>query len=426
MIDYPTVERALRSADPEALPEAVRAVLLTMGVSGVEVYLADYALRVLAPVGGLGRSGTLPIHASVEGKAFASQRPQFQRQGDGTTIVTVPVTVRGDRHGTLSAVLPADVTRSDASDASDASKNAENTGTAENTANGASAEGSARAVEVDSTEVETLQAVARLLGHEIVVADRDTDRYQQARRATRLTLAAETQWQLLPGRSSRRREYALGAQLEPAYAIRGDSYDWAATSTDLTLAVVNGMGEGISAALLTSLAVNGLRNARRAGLDLADQAALADQAVYAQHQGELYVSALLLCFAYDTGEVTVVDAGSPQIWLRRGRSVERIDVDAQLPLGMFEETAYTPQKFQVLPGDRLVIVSDGAHAAVSPGGEVYGHAALQRGINSSGLLPAEDVPTAILREVSSHRSVDADDDVVVVCVDWYGRSGAGD
>ena len=384
MIDYPTVERALRSADPEALPEAVRSVLLTMGVGDVEVHLADYALRVLTPVAGPGRAEALKIHGTVEGKAFASQQPQYRRPGDGTTIVTVPVSVRGDRHGTLTARLESDDT--------------------------------------ESTEVETLQAIARLLGHEIVVADRDTDRYQQARRDTRLTLAAETQWQLLPGRSSRRREYALGAQLEPAYAIRGDSYDWAATGTDLTLAVVNGMGEGTSAALLTSLAVNALRNARRAGLDLADQAALADQAVYTQHRGDLYVSALLLCFAYDTGEVTVVDAGSPQLWLRRGRSVERIAVEPQLPLGMFEETAYIPQTFQVFPGDRLVIVSDGAHAAVSPGGEVYGDAALQRGISSSGLLPAEDVPTAILREVSSHRSVDADDDVVVVCVDWYGRS----
>jgi serine phosphatase RsbU (regulator of sigma subunit) len=89
---------------------------------------------------------------------------------------------------------------------------------------------------------------------------------------------------------------------------------------------------------------------------------------------------------------------------------------------MFEETAYVPQTFQVLPGDRLVIISDGAHAALSPGGEAYGPHALQRGIISSGLLPAEDVPTAILREVSSHRSADADDDAVVVCVDWYGAA----
>ena len=353
----------------------------------------------------------MPIHASVEGKAFATQQPQYQRHGDGTTSVTVPVTVRGDRHGTLTACLPADGADGDGTDASGGSA-----GAVDHAKSVAAAANSLR------TEVETLQAVARLLGHEIVVAERDTDRYQQARRASRLTLAAETQWQLLPGRSSRRREYALGAQLEPAYAIRGDSYDWAASSTDLTLAVVNGMGEGMSAALLTSLAVNALRNARRAGLGLADQAALADQAVYAQHQGDVYVSALLLRFVYETGQVTVVDAGSPQIWLRRGRSIERVEVEPQLPLGMFEETAYIPRRSRCCPAtgwsSSATVRTPRCRRAV----RCTATHALQRGIVSSGLLPAEDVPTAILREVSSHRSADADDDAVVVCVDWYGAA----
>jgi hypothetical protein len=288
VIDYPTVERALRSADPEALPEALRNVLLTMGVSGVDVHLADYGLRVLTPVVGPRHGAplpTLPIHDSVQGRVFASQQEAYQPDGAGTVLVTVPVSVRGNRHGTLTTRLPAGV--------------------------------------VTPAVVEVLLAVGRLLGHEIVVADRDTDRYQLARRNSRLTLAAETQWQLLPGRSSRRREYSLGAQLEPAYAIRGDGYDWAASATELALTVVNGMGEGIPAAQLTSLAVNALRNARRAGVDLADQAALADQAVYAQHRGDLHVSALLLSFAYDTGQVTVVDAGSPQIWRRRGSPSRR-------------------------------------------------------------------------------------------------------
>ncbi|MCT9094391.1 phosphatase, partial [Streptomyces sp. ASQP_92] len=71
-----------------------------------------------------------------------------------------------------------------------------------------------------------LQDVAEVLGHEIVVGERDTDVYLQARRANRLTLAAEMQWQLLPGRSCSRPEYDIGAQLEPAYAIYGDNFDW--------------------------------------------------------------------------------------------------------------------------------------------------------------------------------------------------------
>ncbi len=72
------------------------------------------------------------------------------------------------------------------------------------------------------------------------------------------------QWQLLPARSCARTEYSIGAQLEPAYAIHGDNFDWASTAQSLILTITNGMGEGIEASLLTNLAVNALRNARRA------------------------------------------------------------------------------------------------------------------------------------------------------------------
>ena len=48
-----------------------------------------------------------------------------------------------------------------------------------------------------------------------------------AARTQRLTLAAEMQWELLPGRSRIRPSFSLAGQLEPAYAVRGDSFDWA-------------------------------------------------------------------------------------------------------------------------------------------------------------------------------------------------------
>ena len=93
-----------------------------------------------------------------------------------------------------------------------------------------------------------------------------TDRYTMAARTRRLTLAAEMQWELLPGRSRIRPSFSLAGQLEPSYAVRGDSFDWAEHEGRLYLTVLNGMGEGVTAALLTSLATYALRNARRAGL----------------------------------------------------------------------------------------------------------------------------------------------------------------
>ncbi|MFE9448045.1 PP2C family protein-serine/threonine phosphatase [Streptomyces sp. NPDC006739] len=384
---FETAERALRTAAPDELLDVLRAVLDEhYGAQDVELFMADYGLTVLQPVSAaLHDLDPVPVHGSPAGRAFGSQEPYCEQDRDGRTRVHLPVSVRGDRLGVLSVTLPAD-----------------------------------RAV---AECVPELADCADALAHEVVVAERHTDLYLQARRKDRLTLAAEMQWHLLPGRSCSRPEYDLGGQLEPAYAVFGDNFDWSASADRLTLYVTNGMGEGIEAALLTSLAVNALRNARRAGIPLADQAALADQAVYAHYRGGSYLSVLMLDFDLETGRVRVVDAGSPQMLRLRGGTVERVPFDAQLPLGMFEETDYVPQEFSVEPGDRLVFVSDGVHAVHSPKGEAYGDRALARAIQSTRLLPAAEVPRAILRELAAHRgeTAVADDDALVVCLDWRGR-----
>lgn len=235
------------------------------------------------------------------------------------------------------------------------------------------------------------------------------------------TLAAEMQWQLLPARACSAAEYAIGAQLEPAYAIHGDNYDWASDAHELTLSVTDGMGTGVNASLLTHLAVNALRNARRAGIGIEDQAALADQALYAQYRGSAYVSTLLLRFDLTTGRVQAVDAGSPQLWRMRGKTVELIDLDPQMPLGMFEETQYVAKEFEVLPGDRLLIVSDGVYAALSPQGEGYAQRALARALHAGMLLPAATVPRAVLRHLAEYRAAEPLDDSLVLCVDWFGK-----
>ncbi|MFJ4621657.1 PP2C family protein-serine/threonine phosphatase [Streptomyces sp. NPDC088812] len=379
-----TAERALRTAAPHEVIDAVRGVLLRQyAADSVELYLADYGLTVLQPVSELPHTAEpVSVHDGPAGRAFGAQEPFVEAVGDGRVRVHLPVSVRGDRLGVLTVTLP----------------------------------------EPAGDVPAELAEIARALGHELIVAERDTDLYVQARRKDRLTLAAEMQWHLLPGRSCSRPEFELGAQLEPAYAVFGDNYDWSATADRLMLYVTNGMGEGTEASLLTGLAITALRNARRAGLSLADQAALADQAVHAHYRGRRYLSVLMLDLDLTTGRARVVDAGSPRMLRLRDGRVERIPLDAQLPLGMFEETDYVEQEVHAEPGDRLVFVSDGVHAVASPGGETYGDAPLARAIQATRLLPAAEVPHAVLRELTRHRGERTpEDDALVVCLDWRGR-----
>ncbi|MFF3316054.1 PP2C family protein-serine/threonine phosphatase [Streptomyces sp. NPDC003035] len=382
------VERALRRAAPHALLEAVQDTLTAhYAADAVDLLMADYAMTILQPVSALPYTAEpIPVHTSAPGRAFGAQEPYVETDSR-TDLVTahLPVSVRGDRIGILTVRLPADF--------------------------------------YDRDTARELEDIAEVLGHAIVVAERDTDVYLQARRADRLTLAAEMQWQLLPGRSCSRPEYELGAQLEPAYAIHGDNFDWSTSAHHLTLTVTNGMGEGIEAALLTNLAINALRNARRAGLSLSDQACLADQAIYGQYQGAVHLSVLLLQFDLATGETEIIDAGSPRMWRLRHGKAEPMELEAQLPLGMFEDTIYTVQRFQVEPGDRLLFVSDGVYDVASPAGERYSERALVRAMANTRLLPPSQVPRAVLQELSGHRGpIDAEDDAMVVCLDWHGRT----
>jgi hypothetical protein len=389
VVGIPAVERALRDAAPHQLLDVVTAAMKEhYGATGAELRIADYGMKSLQAVeiGPLAVE-PLPLHDSPQGRVFGAQEPLVVRQVPGEVSVHLPVTIRGDRMGVLSVVLPEDQYREAA--------------------------------------LGEMQHVCAALGHEIFVAERDTDLFQVARRTSRLTLAAEMQWQLLPGRSCARDEFAVGGHLEPAYAIFGDNFDWATSRDRLTLSVTNGMGDGIEAALLSNLAVNALRNARRAGLGIADQAALADQVLYAQYHGERYLSVLLMEFDLATGAVTAVDAGSPRMWRMRDGKVERVDFEAQLPLGMFEETPYVSQSFQVEPGDRLLITSDGVYDTPSPNGTSYGERALARSLAATRLLPADQVPRAVLHELTDYRGQGPlDDDALVVCLDWHGRPGA--
>lgn len=336
------------------------------GIADVELYQVDYRLAALLPLAG-GEALT-----STDDPAWHSFDEQAEVVAGATRYL--PVTMRGERLGVLRLDPSPD----------------------------------------HSAE---LAEIATLLAHELAAVRASTDRYTVAARSRRLTLAAEMQWELLPGRSRVRPAFSLAGQLEPAYAVRGDSFDWADDADRVYLTTLNGMGEGVVAAALTSLATNALRNARRAGLDLGDQAALADQAVWAYHGGAQHVAALLLRLDLATGLVTAIDAGSPRLMIQRDGEVIDQELVAQFPLGMFEDTLYQEQRFHLAVGDRLFVVSDGVLDAISTTGR-YGDQQLAEFVRRTRALAPLQAVRSLLADLRTFVGGDLADDAVAVCLDW--------
>ncbi|BCJ55528.1 phosphatase [Actinoplanes sp. NBRC 14428] len=377
MSDRPTpVSASLRAAPPDRLPEVVAEHLRRHHAAGrIEVLLGDLTLTGLQPL--LDPDG--PGGNALAQRCFGSQRPVVDIAPDANRAY-LPLHVWGERLGVLvvETTLPA-----------------------------------------GTRLTEELTAVADDLAVALQAAAPLTDRYRRAVRLARLTMAAELQWELLPGRSLGDDRFLVAGQLEPAYAVFGDHFDWTLSGERLTVTVLNGHGDGLEAALLTTVAVNAMRNARRSGANIVEQAELASDAVYARYGGAAHAATLLLEIDLVGGRVEAVDAGSPRAMIARDRDIRTVALEQQLPLGMFGETRYETQRFRLEPADRLLVVSDGVHAA-SPGGRTpYGESALLSALRRTRLQPATEAVGTVMRGLREyHAGAEPDDDAVTVCLDW--------
>lgn len=380
------VLQALDQARPDATMAVLRPLLADrVDASQVRLLLANYQLTALRPV--QDPDDRVVLRDTPAGEAFVSQLPIVDADDPHAAMVYLPVSIRGDRIGVLQLALPA-------------------------------------APQADG--LDQLGRLATVVGYALQAAARQSDMMKSAARSQRLTLAAELQWQLLPGRGCRGPEYRLAGHLEPAYHVHADNFDWSQDGDQLMMSVTDAARHGQVASLLTTLAVTALRNARRSGLDLAEQASMADQAVYAHHQGRQYVSTLLMRIDLTTGDADVVRAGSPRLFILRGAQVLVPRLEDQLPLGMFEGTEYVEEHLSMATGDRLLLTSDGVHAARSPAHETFGEGRLPQLLKESASLPVGGVVRRVIDELFAHRDLaELDDDAAVICLDWSGP-GHGD
>src|SRR3954463_9263962 len=119
------------------------------------------------------------------------------------------------------------------------------------------------------------------------------------------------------------------------------------------------MGHEVSAALLATVLVGALRNARRAGVGLGEQARRANAELVENAAGSGFVTGQVARIDLGSGTATIVNAGHPlPLRLRDGR-VEPVRLAADPPFGTVRGHQYRVQELPLEPGDRLVFFTDG-------------------------------------------------------------------
>ena len=110
---------------------------------------------------------------------------------------------------------------------------------------------------------------AHALAYVIIANRRFTDLFEWGQRSVPLSLAAEIQHRLLPGSyTCEAGQFTIAGWLEPAGNVGGDTFDFALERGMLHFSLTDAMGHEVGDALLATLMIGGLRNARRrAGIE---------------------------------------------------------------------------------------------------------------------------------------------------------------
>jgi hypothetical protein len=251
---------------PDQIVAAVARAGRALDAEDVAIYLVDYQQTLLVPLPDGTDRTPLEIDTTLAGRAFAAIAIQ-EADAASRRRLWLPLLDGAERLGVLSLTLP----RAD------------------------------DALRVQCSRLATL--VAELL----MTKGQYTDSHSLTRRRQPMGLAAEMQWQLLPPLTFVTPQVVIAGLLEPAYEVAGDAFDYALNGDTAHLAVIDPVGHDLTATVLAAVTVGSYRHSRRAGLDLADTYAAADQAIASQFGGERFVTGQLAQLDCVTGQVQLAE-----------------------------------------------------------------------------------------------------------------------
>jgi serine phosphatase RsbU (regulator of sigma subunit) len=196
--------------------------------------------------------------------------------------------------------------------------------------------------------------------------------------------------------------------------VGGDTFDFVTDRDELHLSMTDAMGHTVEAAVLATVLVGGLRNARRAGTDLVEQVRLADAALSDFADAGQFVTGQVVRVDLGTGAAHIVNAGHPAPRRLRDGQITPLELYVDPPFGTVPAHEYVPQSLALEPGDRLIFLTDGVTERRAETVDL--DAVILEGAAMHPREAVQHVVAAILQSTGG----ELQDDATVMCLDWHG------
>jgi serine phosphatase RsbU (regulator of sigma subunit)/PAS domain-containing protein len=266
--------------------------------------------------------------------------------------------------------------------------------------------GTATARRFDERDLE----LARDLGRQAGLAVRNAQL-----RAERGRIADTLQAGLLPDQIPAVEGWQISAVYRAAGRLNevgGDFYDVVPFAGGWTVMIGDVVGKGAEAATVTALARHTVATMIEATGDPAAALALLNRRLRRRADRlPTLVSIALLTVTQDDA-ITVYSAGHPLPLLRRDGTVRQIGRTSLL-LGVEDEVTIACLEARALPGDRLLLYTDGVIDAVGHGGR-FGEQRLVSTLESLEAAGADDVAREVLASIDAFAVGEQADDIAII------------
>ena len=223
---------------------------------------------------------------------------------------------------------------------------------------------------------------------------------EKERISAELNVATQIQADMLPRifpPFPERHDFDIYATMDPAKEVGGDFYDFFLTDDDhLCLVMADVSGKGVPAALFMVIAKTLIKNHALHGESPSEILYNVNNQLCEGNEAEMFVTVWLAIIELSTGKGVAANAGHehPAICRRDGK-YELVIYRHAPAVAAMEGIRFRQHEFELNPGDRLYVYTDGVPEATDAHDELFGPERMVAALNRE----PDAAPEALLRNV---------------------------
>lgn len=234
-----------------------------------------------------------------------------------------------------------------------------------------------------------------------------------------LQVAADIQMSILPDVLPDFEEFSFGARILPARQVGGDLYDvFTLKGGQVGVLIGDVADKGVPSALFMARAHALVMAEADIGLTAGEVLRMVNSHITRLQKSTQFVTVLYGILDLKTRIFSYARAGhEPPLILHLNGDVERIPHSPGMALGLWDEITLDERSVQLLPGDTLLLYTDGMTDCRDPKGEPFGLDRIKTTLSGLANFNAQQVCDHMLDTLNQFRDGSKqDDDVTLVAV----------